>query len=519
MPYCPNPECPFRKRFGESAEYRSEISTCSDCGASLSEKDILGPVQQKEKSSFTLTETHKRILWTIMLVVFWRILSHLSLPGIDYDFLSRKGAGTEQLRLRFSIFSLGLLPYVSAYILIEMLSLFVQPLKRWRQEGTYEKRAHLVRAARWMTLIIALYHGNALLTSMAGMAGGQFFIDKSTGFHAVLLLTLVTGTFLTVWIADLISSKGIGHGVSILIITAYLSNIPRNIEKMIMGSDGIRSYGHFGLWLIAMLGLVVLMIYMERSKRNVPIRFADGVRGIIPLKFTTAGTEPASWANSTLALPFVVLSYIGIISGSDGTVPQWFAQNFFPGSLVRSLIYAVLVIMYYYVFTAFFYDRKEISRFLSIRGASAEAPFDDKGKTLDRSLERMALIGSFYLIGLSFAHEGFWKWLGVPPILEGLNLLIVVCVSFDLISEISLRWRSKGLVEIAEFHETWKAGMLQSLLQVKGVPSVIRGYHHRALLYFFGPYIEMSLLVPREQAEAAQAILNDYFPSIPTAGT
>jgi hypothetical protein len=98
--------------------------------------------------------------------------------------------------------------------------------------------------------------------------------------------------------------------------------------------------------------------------------------------------------------------------------------------------------------------------------------------------------------------------------MDGLTALLVVCITLDLVNEARLRWRTGSLVKIAEYQEPWKAGLMQNVLEGKNIPSVIRGYHHRALLYFFGPYIELSLYVPRQQAEDAQEILNVNFPSV-----
>ena len=508
MPYCPNPECPYRKRFGESAEYRKEIATCSDCDSPLSDEDVLGSVPKapKKSVSFTLTDLHKRILWTVILVAFWSVLQHLSLPGIDYDYLSQKGVAVERASFRFTVFSLGLIPYVGAYVLVEMLALFIQPLKRWRREGTYEGRVRLVKTARWMTLLIAIYHGNSLLTSMAGMEEGRLFTDTGAGFRALLLLTLVAGVFLTVWIADLISSKGIGHGVSILFVTYGISSLPRKVTRLITVAKDDSIAAQLVAPLVILAGLIAFIIVVEKLVRRIPMRASDGATILVPIKLTTAGTIPADWAGWIVSVPLLILASYPPEEQSGQHLLQWVVNATAAGSFGRTLIYGICLILFYYVFTAFFHNPKKIAGFFG--GHTGNGILSSKSiLTMNHSLEGMALIGSLYLFVLASAQDALWHWLGLPLLMDGLTLLVVVCIALDVVNEIALRWQTDGLVKVAELHEPWKAGMLQSLLQEKSIPCVIRGYHHRALLYFFGPYIEMSAYVPNEHVDAAQEIV------------
>lgn len=513
MPYCPNSECPYRKRFGESAEYLSEIAMCSDCGTSLSEKDGLGPLPKK-KSTVILTETHKRILWTLALVGFWRILSHLSLPGIDLNALSQLTGGSDSPFAQYvhmGILSLGLMAYISGYVMVEIASLFIQPLKRWRVEGGSEGRAKLVRAARWTTLVIGVYHASALVSTMGSMADGSLFTNNSPAFRALLVLTLVAGLFLTVWIADMISAKGIGHGVSILFVISYLGSILHNVQKMLMSCEGDSKVIYFVIPLLALLGSIALIVIVEQTIKKVSVRTASGINAHVPLKLTTAGLVPSNWADLIIVLPLIIIPFLATGELASHPIVQWISSNLYPGAFGRAIVFSVLVMILYYVFTAFFYNPKDIVGLLKKWGVTTVTPPGNGTALMDRSLERMALIGCLYLILMTFALDIVWRVCNIPMFApSGLHLILIVTVALDLISEMRMRWRSEGLVKIAEFHEPWKAGLMQSVLKGKSIPSVIRGYHHRALLYFFGPYIEMSLHVPREQAEAAQEIVNEF---------
>lgn len=505
MPYCPNPECQYRRRFGESAEFNLGITTCSDCGAQLSDEDVLGTTPKKP---FTLTDVHKRVLWTLLLLGFWRVLQHLSLPGINYDVLSQM---PERLSMRFSIFSLGLIPYVSAYVLVELLALFLQPLKRWRQEGGYEGRARLVRTARLATLILAIVHAGSLVSTMGRVATGQALIDSVPGFRLLLVLTLVAGTFLMIWIADMISAKGVGHGISILFLASTVGAFPHDVAKMLGTYQGENKFIYFIVPLLALIGLIILIVYMEKTTKQVPVKYADGLDAAVPLKLTTAGTVPSGWANTILAIPAIILTAYDVGEQSHHGILQWWAGNFYPGATGRAIAYSILVIVLYYVFTAFFYNPKSIAGFLKEKSAVFKTLFDDGGSAVDRGLERMALIGSLYLILLTFSLDLVWRLCGIHEFTpDGIELIVTVCIALDLISEVRFRWNAEHLVKVAEFQEPWKAGLLRSLLHRHNIPSVTRGYYHRALLYFFGPYIEISTYVPHEQENAANEVMREH---------
>ena len=165
MPYCPNPDCPFRKRFGESAEFNKGTATCSDCGTALAADDLLGKVV-KQKKEFRMRDVYKRLLWTLALLGFWNIVSHFPLPGIDPEVMRLSSSLGDFPGFRISLFSLGLMPYISACVLVEIIALIVQPLKQWRLTGGEPGRARLMRIARYLTVVIGAIHGGAICEAL-----------------------------------------------------------------------------------------------------------------------------------------------------------------------------------------------------------------------------------------------------------------------------------------------------------------------------------------------------------------
>lgn len=503
MPYCPNPECPFRKRFGESAEFVEDTTLCSDCDTPLSNDDVLGPEEKTNgwNKFLVFGDFHKRLLWTLALLGFWRILAHLSLPGINSDRLADQDSA-----FRFTILALGLMPYITSYILVEILALFLPPLKRWREAGGYEGRARLVLTARWVTLAIAFFQGGAVISGIGRLG---LLIDNSAGFRSLLVLTLVAGTFLTLWIADMISRKGIGHGISILILATSAAGLLHDIPKMAALRDGDNIARYFGLPLLAVIGLVILIIIVEKAHNQIPIRFENGTLLDLPLKVSTAGIVPVGWANSLISIPALFLGSLDISKQSSNETLQWLAGTFYPGSTGWNIAYSISIVIFYYIFTALFYRPGNIARYLK-ENTTASAP-EDNLRSTGRSLINRAFLGGLYLILATFLLDIVWRLANVPMFgLNGLKLIVIVSVSLDLLNEIRIRWKSESLVKVAEFQEPWKAGLLQNVLHQQGIPSITRGYYHRALLYFFGPYIEVSTFVPRERQDDADAVIKLY---------
>jgi len=502
MPYCPNPKCPFRERHGESAEFVQGTKYCSDCDTPLTTDDILGKAPKKTRRN--RAEFYKRIIWTLVLLGFWRILAYLSLPGINDDAFSRMASQDKQSSFRFTILALGLMPYIYGYILVEALALFVKPLKRWRSQEGQAGRLKLVRTARLVTLVLAVVHGSFLLSGMSKMFSGQIFIDPGLVFRSVLVLTLVAGTFLTIWIADMISMKGIGHGISILIIASYVAGLPRDIIRMVNLSVGENKFIYFVLPVLIVIGLISLVIFMEKAYRKTPVQFENGTDSYIPIKLTTAGTVPSAWANSMTA----ALSLFLMPSMSGGQqvhdILLWLAVFFGPGQAGRLIAYSIFVVFFYYLFTAFFYNPRQISAYLKDRTAEFKIPSEGDSHFVNRSLERMAVIGCLYFLGIILFVEIAGRVTQIMVFaLDGVKLIVMVCIALDLANEVSMRWKSQNLVNVAEFQEPWKAGLLKNVLQQNKIPCVIRGYYHRALMYFFGPFVEMSVFVPAEKAKAA----------------
>lgn len=505
MPICSNPECPYLKKIGEAAEFIEGVTHCPDCGALLTEKTI----NKERETKIVFTDFHKRLGYTFALLILFRALTHIAVPGIDFQAIidsiaTAEGELNNTSFSRLSVLALGLMPYISAYLLVEIMSLFLPPLKTWRTEG-YQGRMKLKRTALLGTLVLALIQGYGIAQGLEGMFGEKAVLNPGLGYKLFFILTLTAGTFLTIWIAEQITKKGIGHGISVLIITKYsweffLDFIRINKEYY---KDYSRSPIEIFL-IIAIIGaaLIALIVVFEKGRRKIPIKFSDGKEAYLPLKLTTAGIVPANLATTIIALPLTFLGYI-INPPLYNTISALFYHN----NISYYFVYSITTILLYFLLTLFFYNPKKIMAF------SKNALFASKaGKAaadyINHNLKIMSFYGSFYLCLLILIPEIIILFFNFPIYLvEGTELIIVVAVVLDLMEEISARKRIDNMVKIAEFHDLPKAGIAKGLLESKGIPCFMKGYYHRALLYFFGPYIEISLLVPEDKRKEAEELI------------
>jgi preprotein translocase subunit SecY len=520
MAFCLNPDCPHKKKTGHPAEFREGITHCSDCGSLLSEEVIENNdnIQKTPPRRIIHTNLYKRILYTLGFVFLYRVLLFIPVPGIDLQVLSQvfsdeqfnllvRFFGSEPSLERFSILALGIMPYVSVYILVEILSLFIPPLKSWRGEG-YAGRIRIKEITLFATFLIALVqsYGVAVeLENMTGPAGGKIVLNPGVSFRLLVCVTMIAGTYLTIWIAELITKKGIGHGISILILAGFTRGFFSYIPKIYsLYQAGSLSLGSSLLYFPMIIIIVTVIVFMERSKRKIPVRFNDGTEAYIPLKLTSAGTTPAEWTSMLIMLLTTVFAF------AKTTHFQWLMEALTRAGFWYFITNSIVIIFLYYLFTSFFYDPKRMSTLLKDRRATIVSPTGEEDEHyIDKSLESMIPVGALYLIFIVFIPQITYRFL--PFLLGGTVLITAVAIILDLIEEVHMRGQGGNFVRVAELHDVPMAGFVKNLLEEKGLPCYLRGYYHRALLYFFGPYIDISVLVPEEKIADAREVIENYF--------
>ena len=299
---------------------------------------------------FILSDFQKRVLCTIGLVLLSRVLVLIPAPGIDLEVLARvaRAPGSElsfSALYFFSTFALGIMPYLSAYMLVEILSLFTPPLKTWRGEG-YSGRIKLKKAALLATFLFAFAWGYAMAKGLEGISQIQIVKTPGLSFCLILSLTLSAGTFVMIWIAELITRRGIGHGVSVLILAGYGATIFSTFSEIKIISYEHSSLVYFLLFVIITAALVTLIVWIEKSHKKISVKFKDGLKASLPLKITSAGITPVEW---TSLLTMAPLTIYGLV---DKSASQKLILALFPGSIWYFIAYSIGIIFLYYFFTS-----------------------------------------------------------------------------------------------------------------------------------------------------------------------
>lgn len=400
------------------------------------------------------------------------------------------------------------MPYISAYILVEIGSLFLPPLKVWRTEG-YAGRVKLLTASRILTVALALLQGYLLAINMEKIAEGNFVNDPGFLFRMITVLTLTAGTFLLIWIADQITDRGIGHGISMLLLAGYAPGILRAFSDLWQSNQ---EYGfHYTLryailFLCVIFILVALIVLIEKATKRYGVKLRDGGEVELPIKLTTAGTVPAGWAPSFVALPVI---FAGFMEGQKGEVVLRVADALAPGKVGYLVGICFFIVLLYFLFTPLFHKSGKIVSYLKDRKADISVLSEVRAEnTIRHDLNRMAFWGSLYLCFIVIIPKTIVQPFGVY--LDGIHLLVTVAIALDIIGEVATRWHANRMVRVAEFQDPYKAGFLRSLLQKHDISCHLQGYYHRALLYFFGPYVEIAVLVPENKAEEASEVINRY---------
>lgn len=444
----------------------------------------------------------RALLLTIGLIVLYRTGSLIPCPFVNEAALHQRYAIVGNAR--FSIFSLGLMPYMSAYVLVEVASLFVPPLKRWRRQG-HSGRQKIRRMALWLTFPLAVYQATSLLSAWNQMAGPEaplVRISHPELAYAVMAATLVTAVFMLVRISDLISGWGIGHGIAVLVLTdlcaRFFSSLMRNL----------RMFGEMPLALLITLASLLLLIIpaVILLRQRVPVIFGHARdnfgRQNFELNLCPSGTTPLIWAASLTMLPAMLGQFM------DWDPAHRVAWQ--PGSAGYTLCMLALVIGFSYLWAiSFLHSRRRLARMAK------------QGWTQSRtgpSLPRRAVICNIpwtaYLCLLAILPTVLVTWFNVPFYIGGSASPIFVAIILDLLNGYHFASGSAGRkMKIAELQDVYEAMHMKNHLAANDIAAHLQGFHFRLLLYFFGPYIEMGLWVPEAHKDHAARLLKEFFGS------
>lgn len=402
-----------------------------------------------------IPELRKRILFTIMMLGVYRIGVFVPTPGVNTDALQKvisQGTVFEIFNMfsggaleRFSVMALGIMPYISASIIFQLMAVVVPAIERMQKEGE-SGRKKITQYTRYATVVLALVQGfgisygleqqGILLPGVGGVA-----------FYLTTMITLAAGTSFLMWLGEMITERGIGNGISLIIFGGIVTGFPGGLRDAWNTKDQFIVSGLFGfLLLLLFLGLMIaVVIYFERAQRRIPVQYAKRVVGRkmyggqsshLPLKINMAGVIPPIFASSLMMFPATIGQFV------QNPTLLVVTSHFNPGTWIYSFIYVALIVFFCYFYTAVTFNPNDVAENMRKHGGYIPGirPGKNTSNYIDRVLSRLTLGGAAYLAAVCIIPTILISRAGITPSLAtlfgGTSLLITVGVAMDTVAQI-----------------------------------------------------------------------------------
>ena len=404
-----------------------------------------------------MPELRKKLAWTILILCMYRVGVHVPVPGIDagalsHFFASMQGSVFALLDMfsggglsNVSVFALGIMPYISASIILQLLQVVSPEIKRMAKEEGQAGRRKITQYTRYLTVAITLIQGLGIATMLEGMTspeGAPVVMNPGWEFRLVTIATLTAGTILIMWLGEQITAKGIGNGISLIIFSGIVVGIPSALARsyqLIKAGDMNVLFAIFIL--IMMLAVLVGIVFVERAQRRIPIQYAKrqigrkmygGQTTHLPLRINTAGVIPPIFAQSLLLFPATVAGFSTI---------DWLQQVvawFQPTSIVYNVVFVALIFFFCFFYTAIIFEPKDIAENLKKAGGFVPGirPGDKTREYIDHVLTRLTFWGGIYISVISVLPMLLIAQFNVPFYFGGTSLLILVGVAIDFMGQV-----------------------------------------------------------------------------------
>ena len=403
-------------------------------------------------------EIRSRVLFLIGALVVYRVGTFIPVPGIDPAAVARFFSDQSNTILgvvnmfsggaleRLSIFAMGVMPYISASIIIQMMSMVVPQLMELRKEGESGRRK-ITQLTRYGTVLLGAVQSFAAASTL--QSGGMVL---SPGLFTWLLpatVTMTTGTMFLMWLGEQITERGIGNGISMIILVGILAGLPSAVGRTIEQVNTGEMAGPFAILLLGMIVLVTAFcVFVERAQRRITVNYAKrqvgrkmygGQTSHLPFKMNMAGVIPPIFASSLLLFPATIASFVGTNSDSKfGEVLTNVSQALSYGQPLHLVLYAALIIFFCFFYTALVFNARDTAENLKKSGAFIPGirPGQQTGEYIDKVLTRLTLWGALYIAVVCLVPETLMASRGVPFQFGGTSLLIVVVVVMDFIAQL-----------------------------------------------------------------------------------
>ena len=420
------------------------------------------------------TELKSRIWFTLGALIVYRIGTYVPVPGVDAsvmgEMLSQHGGGilgmfdmfTGGALRRMTVFALNIMPYISASIIIQLMSAAVPSLEALKKEGD-SGRKRLNQYTRYLTVLIALFQAYGIAVGLESMRGsfGAAVIDPGWFFRFSCVVTLVGGTMFLMWLGEQITARGVGNGISLIIFAGIVAGLPTALASLLeLGRTGALSPFFILFFMVLAVAVIGFIVFMERAQRRVVVQYPKrqvgqrmfgGDSTHMPLKINTSGVIPPIFASSLLLVPATIAGFV-----QDG--PGWvqvIAQQLSHGQPAYIALYAAMIIFFSYFYTAVVFNPEETADNLKKYGGFIPGirPGSSTADYFDHVLTRLTTIGALYLVVVCLLPEILINYYGLPFYFGGTSLLIIVSVTMDTVTQIQshlLAHQYEGLIRKAK---------------------------------------------------------------------
>lgn len=410
-------------------------------------------------SFFQGNDLSKRIFYTLFILIIYRFCTYVPIPGIDPDSLKNLISGNERSLLgmfnvfaggavqRMAILTLGIMPYISASIIIQLLTGVTEYFKNLKSQGEYGRKK-ITQYTRYGTVLLALVQGYGVSVSLENSQG--IVLDPGMYFRFVTTVTLVTGTVLIMWLGEQITARGVGNGISLIIFSGIVAEIPRALASTFeLGRTGAISSVAILSILILLLIAIYFIVYVERAQRRILIQYPKrqmgnkmygGESSYLPLKVNTAGVIPAIFASALLLLPVTLSNF----STSSNSIILSITSMLGQGKPLYMIFYASGIVFFSFFYTSIIFNPVETSDNLKKNGGFVPGirPGEKTSEFIQNLLTKLTVIGSSYLVIICLLPEVLISKYPIPFYLGGTSLLIVAVVAMDTITQVQTRLMS-----------------------------------------------------------------------------
>ncbi|MBU3543346.1 MAG: preprotein translocase subunit SecY [Betaproteobacteria bacterium] len=404
-------------------------------------------------------ELRQRLVFLVLALLVFRLGAHIPVPGIDPDQLAQLFSGQKDGILgmfnlfsggalsRFTVFALGIMPYISASIIMQLMTIVVPSLESLKKEGQSGQRK-ITQYTRYGTVFLATFQ--ALGISVALQAQPGLVINPGLMFELNTVVTLVTGTMFLMWLGEQITERGLGNGISIIIFGGIVSGLPNALASLLelvrTGSMNILSAM---LIVVIVIAVTYFVVFVERGQRRILVNYAKrqvgnkvygGQSSYFPLKLNMAGVIPPIFASSIILFPATIAGWFtsGEPTNVFSRIIKDLAATLAPGQPVYTILYAAAIIFFCFFYTALVFNSRETAENLKKSGAFVPGirPGDQTGRYIDKILVRLTLAGAIYMVLVCLLPEFLVLKYNVPFYFGGTSLLIIVVVAMDFMAQV-----------------------------------------------------------------------------------